>query len=321
MQSYLLCVDSTEWRHAHRGVQAVHERNTVQNKLHDLEQELANAQQAHHYLELQKIENSKLKSTIDSLKFEIDQLGARARLASTSSASLTSVNRALRSLGSEMGSAGTSSEGEGGDDSDDGDKTEDEGSSRMRFPSTLPKPGRGARSERPNSNQPHVIMKIRNIIQRQAADDSGVGLNEDTIVEETLEMEDRATQTDAPQVADEEAQTEHPDPPPYDGKNIPLEHMAWNEWLVSLGVNSPYAGPLFHRIPPQYHHLMINGLSLLLAASTTSFVIGFMTGAYLFQPTYLQYNSDAAWLAFNTLSREDVHSYGWKASLGFWWSE
>lgn len=165
-------------------------------------------------------------------------------------------------------------------------------------------------------------MKIRNIIQRSGnADDSGVSMGNETIIEETLEMEDRGVQTEGVSVSEEQTQTESLDPPPYDGKNIPLEHLAWNEWLVSLGLSSPYAAPLFHRVPPQYHTLMINGLSLLICASTTSFVLGFLSGAHFHQPTYLHLNSDAAWLAVNTLGHDAAHSYGWKASLAYWWTE
>lgn len=147
-----------------------------QRQLEAVREELVRFQDAARLLELQKLENGKLKETVDSLKLEVESLTQRVRLGASSQLDLRSGSSSsdaghVRSLGSELGSElesfdeNTSSEGSETEDetehAPDGSRGDDSATARsLRSRRHLS----SRQNQETKTIERHIIYRTRNVV-------------------------------------------------------------------------------------------------------------------------------------------------------------
>lgn len=146
------------------------DQTDVQHQLESVREELVRVQDAARHLELQKLENGKLKETVDNLKLEVESLTQRLRLSSTSTdfgrSAGTPEASHIRSLGSELGSDLDSAEEE------EGSETESEGNAASKpaadgspaAPRRRVKTRRGSDGREHKTVEKHYILRTRNVV-------------------------------------------------------------------------------------------------------------------------------------------------------------
>lgn len=131
------------------------DQSETEKQLEQLRGDLSRAQEASNQLEMQKLENGKLKDTVDNLRLEVESLSQRMRLSAASYSDLSASPQArLRTLGSELGS----------DESDTEEGESEPDQSIQETPATRPSIKR-TKTIKPDTKtiERHIIYKTRNV--------------------------------------------------------------------------------------------------------------------------------------------------------------
>lgn len=299
-----------------------------QRQIEQVRDELLRFQEAARLLELQKLENGKLKETVDNLKLEVEGLTQRLRLGASSQSDLRSGSQAnhVRSLGSELGSevdedtSGSDTEEETGPSSREG------GRGRATSPSLSRSNGSGPEGR---TTERHIIYRTRTLVGLVgidlvlAADVSRVGQvphapengdndTPDTFVyEDDVDVADQGCQTNSVGTNSLSVQTDPTDDPPsYDESSgttakpqelpsrfgLSIEIESCNRRLLQACYTLPFTSAILRRVPQDWHPFFINVLAAVVVLSSPAFIFGWTCGFAAAR----WYATHILWLAVDT---------------------